>query len=223
MRRASASNLIWLKACKVSMLSIRLSFSLIEGDYNRKTSAGLTTLYRHDIKQAILVPDTMLGYKDFYVVVKVNVLDEPYGRKMPTILKNRFPNVQQMIAVYGLISLIIYSWTFIWFFWKLPSWEYFMNMGDIAIVLAYAMTTDFLESLIVLLMPLFICAVLPAKWFKDFFLSRSSSLVILSLAYMMYISSHIASNDDSYPTSIVRLIPIVGFLILILTFLTGRI
>ncbi len=142
---------------------------------------------------------------------------------MLTILKNRFPGLQQILAVYGLISLIIYCWTLIWFFWKLPSWENFMNMGEIAIVLAYAMTTDFLESLIVFLMPLFICAVLPAKWFKDFFLSRSSSLVILSLAYMMYVSSHIASNDDSYPTSIVRLIPVIGLLILILTFLVGRI
>jgi len=39
----------------------------------------------------------------------------------------------------------------------------------------------------------------------------------------MYISSHIASNDDSYPTSIVRLIPVVGLLILVLAFLVGRI
>jgi len=142
---------------------------------------------------------------------------------MLTILKNRFPGLQQILAVYGLISLIIYCWTLIWFFWKLPSWENFMNMGEIAIVFAYAMAANFLESLIVLIMPLSLCAVLPAKWFKDFFLSRSASLVILGLAYMMYISSHIASNDDSYPTDIVRLIPVVGLLILILTFLVGRI
>ncbi len=142
---------------------------------------------------------------------------------MLAVLKNRFPSLQQIIAVYGLISLIIYCWTLIWFFWKLPSWENFMNMGEIAIVLAYAMTTDFLESMIVFLMPLLICAVLPTKWFKDLFLARSSSLVISSLAYMMYISSHIASNDDSYPTSIVHLIPVIGLLILIMTFLVGRI
>ena len=142
---------------------------------------------------------------------------------MLTILKNRFPSLQQILAVYGLISLIIYCWTLIWFFWKLPSWEYFMNIGEIATVFAYAMATNFLECLTVLLMPLFLCAVLPAKWFKDFFLSRGSSLVILGLAYMMYISSHIASNDDSYPTNVVRLIPVIGLLILILTFLGGRI
>ena len=142
---------------------------------------------------------------------------------MLTVLKNRFPSLQQMIAVYGLISLIIYCWTLIWFFWKLPSWEYFMNMGEIAIVIIYAMATNFLECLTVLLISLFLCAVLPAKWFKDVFLASGSFLVILSLGYMMYISSHIASNDDSYPTSIVHLIPFVGLLILVLAFLVGRI
>jgi len=150
-------------------------------------------------------------------------LDEPSGRKMLAVLKNRFPRLHQILAVYGLISLIVYCWTLIWFFWKLPSWEYFMTTGEIAIVLAYAMATNFIESLTVLLMPLFLCAVLPAKWFKDFFLSRGSSLVILGLGYVMYISLHITSNNDSYPTNIVRLIPVIGLLILILSFLAGRI
>ena len=40
---------------------------------------------------------------------------------------------------------------------------------------------------------------------------------------MMYISLHITSNDDSYPTNIVRLIPVIGLLILVLSFLAGRI
>jgi len=150
-------------------------------------------------------------------------LDEPSGRKMLAVLKNRFPSLQQILEVYGLISLIVYGWTLIWFFWKLPSWEYFMTMGEIAVVFAYAMATNFLESLTALLMPLFFCAILPAKWFKDFFLSRASPLVILGLGYIMYISSHIASNNDSYPTNVVRLIPVIGLLILIMSLLAGRI
>jgi hypothetical protein len=184
---------------------------------------SLTTTCQHDIKQALLTPFAMTEFKDLSILVKANALDESSGRKMLAKLKNRFPSFQQILAVYGLISLIVYGWTLIWFFWKLPSWEFFMTMGEIAIVLAYAMATNFLESLTVLLMPLFFCAVLPAKWFKDFFLSRGSSLVILGLGYMMYISLHITSNDDGYPTNIVRLIPIIGLLILILSFLAGRI
>jgi hypothetical protein len=138
-------------------------------------------------------------------------------------LRNRLPPIQQMLSVYGVISLIICGWTLIWFFWKLPSWDYFMTTGEIATVFAYAMATNFLESLTVLLMPLFFCVILPGKWFKDFFLSRGSSLVVLGLGYMIYISSHITSNSDSYPTNVIRLIPVIGLLILLLTFLVGRI
>ena len=47
--------------------------------------------------------------------------------------------------------------------------------------------------------------------------------MILGLGYVMYISLHITSNNDSYPTNIVRLIPFFGLLILILSFLAGRI
>lgn len=39
---------------------------------------------------------------------------------MFAILKNRFPDRQQILAVYGVISLVICSWTVLWSFWKLP-------------------------------------------------------------------------------------------------------
>jgi len=97
-----------------------------------------------------------------------------------------------------------------------------MPMGEIAIVLVYSMATNFLECLTVVFMLLLLCVILPAKWFKEFFLSSGSSLLIFGLGYMMYISSHIASNTDSYPTNLVRLIPLVGFSILVLAFLVGR-
>ncbi len=142
---------------------------------------------------------------------------------MFTALKNRLPALPQTLAIMGVISLIIYSWTLIWFFWKLPSWEYFMNLGEMTILFAYMMATSLLESLTVLFLMLALCVVLPAKWFKDVFLSSGTLLALLSLGYMMYFSSHIASNDDSYPTSMVRLIPVVGFLILALAFFASRV
>jgi hypothetical protein len=142
---------------------------------------------------------------------------------MFTVLKNRLPALPQTLAIFGVISLIIYCWTLTWFFWKLPSWVYFMNLDQMAILLAYTMATNLLESLTVLSLMLILCLLLPAKWFKDVFLSSGSLLAILSLGYMMYFSSHLASNDDSYPTNMVRLIPVVGFLILVLTFFAARV
>jgi len=138
-------------------------------------------------------------------------------------LKNRLPALSQILSIFGVIALLLYGWTLLWFFWKLPSWEYFMNLGEIATQVAYMMATNLLESLTVLFLMLFLCAVLPAKWFKDFFLSSGASLAILSLGYMMYFSSHIASNDDNYPTNMVRLVPLAGLLILLLAYFTARV
>lgn len=137
--------------------------------------------------------------------------------------KNRLPTIQQILAVYGVIVLIFYGWTLIWFFWKLPSWEYFLKFGEIFTILAYSMATNLLESLTVLLVPLLLSIVLPKSWFKDFFISRASSLVILGLGFTMFVTKYITSENDYYPQNLVRLIPLVGILILALTFLIDRI
>jgi hypothetical protein len=139
------------------------------------------------------------------------------------LLKNRLPSLQQILAVFGIILLIFYGWTLIWFFWKLPSWEYFLTLGEISTILAYSMATNLLESLAVLLVPLLISIILPKNWFKDFFISRASSLVILGLGYTMLITKYITSENDYYPQNLVRLLPLAGVLILVLTFLIDRI
>jgi hypothetical protein len=138
-------------------------------------------------------------------------------------LKDRLPDTQQIFAVYGMTALLIHGWTLIWLFWKLPSWEHFLTFGEISAVFAYSMTTDLLESLVIMLALLSFCMVLPGNWFKDVFLARASLVVILGLGYMMYIASHISSNHDSYPTGLVRLIPVFGILILALSVFLGRI
>jgi hypothetical protein len=125
--------------------------------------------------------------------------------------------------VYGIISLIVYSWTLLEFFWRLPSWEFYMSVGDIAVQFAYSMATNFLESLTVLAGLLFLCAIVPARWFKDLFLSVGSLLVILGLAYFMYFAIHSTSRDDTYPTSLVRSAPAVAALILIVSMGLGRV
>ena len=138
-------------------------------------------------------------------------------------LKDRLPGIQQVLAVYGITALLIHGWTLIWLFWKLPSWEHFLTFGEMFAVFAYSMTTNLLESLVIMFALLSLSMILPRGWFKDAFLSRASWLVILALVYMMYIASHISSNNDSYPIGLVRLIPVFGVLILALSFFLGRI
>lgn len=138
-------------------------------------------------------------------------------------LQNRLPPIQQILAVYGIIALLIHGWTLIVFFWKLPSWEYFLTFGEISTALAYSMAMNLLEGFSVMFALLLLSAVLPQSWFRNVFSSRATVMVILFLAYMMYVALHITSEGDSYPVNLVRLFPIVGIVILAVAFLIGRI
>jgi hypothetical protein len=94
--------------------------------------------------------------------------------------------------------LMIYTWTLMRFFWKLPSWSYFLNGGEILTMLAYALVTNFAESLAVLCGPLFLALVLPRKWFGDVFVARGAALAIGALSYSMYVGEQF-NNFTEYP------------------------
>ena len=66
----------------------------------------------------------------------------------------RIPSWGKIVPVFAVIVLIVYAWTIIWFFWKLPSWLFFLNAGEILTAFAYSLATNLAESLVVLCAPL---------------------------------------------------------------------
>jgi hypothetical protein len=135
---------------------------------------------------------------------------------------NRLPKWPQIAAVYAVIVLVIYAWTILWSFWKLPSWLYFMSIGEILTIYAYSMMINLFESLLVLCLPLGLCLILPRKWFSDVFVTRSVIVVLSVLGYAAYILTQFQSRED-YPGGIVRLIPAVFLASLVLAFLVGKV
>src|SRR5512146_2034650 len=81
-----------------------------------------------------------------------------------SLFRRHLPHWGQVIPVYGMIAIVLYSWTLMRFFWKLPSWLYFLNGGEILGSLAYLLVINFLESLVFLCGPLFLAFVLPKGW-----------------------------------------------------------
>jgi len=128
----------------------------------------------------------------------------------------------QIAALYALIVIPIYSWTLLWFFWKVPGWLYYLSIGEIFTSLSYSLATNFFESLVVLAVPVFVVIVLPKKWFYDRFVARGAVLVFPGLIYMMYVSFQFQSKLD-YPSAVLNLYPVVLILTLIFTFLIGRV
>jgi len=137
-------------------------------------------------------------------------------------LFNRLPKVSQIAPVYAIIVLMVYSWTILAFFWKLPSWLYFMSMGEILVVIAYAMTMNFLESLSVLLIPVLLCLLLPKKWFYDTFVVRGTSLVLLLLGYSMFFTTRL-QYEEGYPKDLLILTIFAIFVIALLVYVLGKI
>ncbi len=136
----------------------------------------------------------------------------------------RFPKWSQLIPVYAVESLVIYTWTIMWFFWKLPSWLYFLNASEVGISLAYILATNFVESILVLCVPVFLGFILPRRWFLDVFVARAACLVLLGLGYMIYLAQLVQAKVD-HPTFSYRLEPIAfaGGLILVSTFVVTSI
>ena len=135
----------------------------------------------------------------------------------------RIPGWGQVAPVYAVIVLMIYAWTLVWFFWKLPSWLFFLNAGEIVIALAYALATNLVESLLMLCAPLVMSMALPKQWFHDRFVARGAALAISGLAYMMYLANQFKTKDD-YPSLTLKpwTLALALGVILFIVYLAGR-
>ncbi len=70
--------------------------------------------------------------------------------KLAKLFAGRLPNRQNILGVYAVIVFLVYSWTLVTSFYKLPSWMFYLTVGQILSVYAYSFSVDFLESILVL-------------------------------------------------------------------------
>lgn len=134
----------------------------------------------------------------------------------------RIPKLEQIKPVYAVIVVMIYTWSFVLFFWRLPSWLYYLTLGEIEVIFSYMVVVDLLESILVLLVPVILAIILPKKWFYDQFITKGNYLILLSLGYLMLFYGDLI-NDILSPWALLQKILIIGFVILALTFLFDKI
>ncbi len=148
---------------------------------------------------------------------------EAVSNAIRTILR-RVPSWAQIIPVYGVIAIMVYAWTLLWFFWRLPSWLDFLNVGEVLTQLAYSLATNFIESLIVLCAPVLLALLLPRRWFHDAFIARGASLAIAGLGCLMFLANQFDNKND-YPTFSLHswTVLLILLAIAVLVYLCGRI
>ena len=120
--------------------------------------------------------------------------------------------------------MVVYGWTILWFFWKLPSWLFFLNGGEILTAFAYVLVTNLLESLAVLSAPILLGLALPRRWFCDVFAVRGTTVALLGLAYMIYLANQFQTKED-YPSLSLKPWSVVLAMVLIAlgVFFSGRV
>lgn len=137
-------------------------------------------------------------------------------------ITEKIPKLQDIAPVYAVIVMMIYPWTLTRYFWKLSSWILFASVGDLAALFAYMVVVNLLESILVLLVPLAMSVVLPQRWFYDRFKTRSISLVLFGLGFLIYLNRNLHA-DAPFPLTLVRWIPLAAVAILVLVFLVDQV
>jgi hypothetical protein len=92
-------------------------------------------------------------------------------------LRKKIPPLHEVLALYATIVFLVYGWASVTFFWKVPSWLYFLSLGEIAAILSYTFASSLLECTIILLIFLFASLVLPSRLLSDRFVVRGSIII----------------------------------------------
>jgi hypothetical protein len=111
-------------------------------------------------------------------------------------IRSRLPRPVQILPVYGLIVAIIYGWTLFWFFWRLPSWLFYLEPAEILSIFAYSMAADLVESVLVLGIPVGLGWLLPEGWFKGRFVLRGSIVALCFLGGFLYLAPKLLAPED---------------------------
>ena len=131
---------------------------------------------------------------------------------MIDILK-RLPKSQSILQVYAVIAVMLSGWTITAFLWKLSTWLLTLNIGEIFTVFSYAMITNLVESLIVLLLLLTVCVLLPPRILRDDFAVRGA---LLSMGIIGSLMAFVRLNMRSGMESTARVL-VEPFAVLLLT------
>lgn len=132
----------------------------------------------------------------------------------------KIPSRSQITPVYAVIVTMIYAWSIVFFFWRLPSWLYFSTIGEIGVMFAYMVTADFLDSLLTLFPTVLLCILLPERWFLNRFSTKGVSLSLLGLGSLMFYGQYFRAESLSL---LLQKTLAVGVVILMLVFILDEI
>lgn len=102
-------------------------------------------------------------------------------------MRERFPARSDIVPVYAVVAFFIQGWTLNKLLWQLSSWADYLNTGTLLGIFAYRIAASFFESMAIMAFLVFLCLVLPQKYFKETFVPRGTvSFLILFGAILLF-------------------------------------
>jgi len=130
---------------------------------------------------------------------------------------SKLPGKQQVAQVFAVISILIYGWTTYRFIQKLPSWLYYLNVGEIISNYSFTLVLNFLEALLCISLIVVIGFLLPGRIFMERFVAHGSLLAVFSLGYLIYLASAIGQSKSSqFPSELFTQTPYIFLTIFLL-------
>ena len=139
-------------------------------------------------------------------------------------ISSRLPSRQQSIQVFGIIVLMVYSWTILWFLWRLPTWLIFLTAWEILGVLSFSLVTALIDSLVILCLLMILAVCLPKGWLLESFVGRGGALAATAIAYMMFVDMNF-KHEMLFPELPVKawLLALPILTVALIPYATGRI
>ena len=141
---------------------------------------------------------------------------------MISAIKSRLPGVKEILPVYAVIVFFLLSWATLVFFWKFPAWLNYLTLGEAAVLYLYAAFTEFLESLVYLLILLGLCFILPSKLLKDVFPVRGIPAAVALPGFILLADYLIVFQELAVWQAIPASLAIMGGVFALLIWLSGR-
>lgn len=132
-------------------------------------------------------------------------------------IQNRFPRQSDLLAVFGMVVFLCYSWTMLGFLNKLSSFLLYFTLGEIANILAFMMAFTLLESLVLTVLLVLLGVILPAGWLREGFAFKGFIIVIVATGTSILFQTQLDSN---FPHPLVLLLFIlvpIGLAIVLIT------
>ena len=105
-----------------------------------------------------------------------------------------FPTWEQIIPVYALGMMILFSWAIVMAFRDYSvNWALNLNVLEILSLFSYVIVGSFFESILLISALIIMSLALPRRLFGDRFVFRSSVFVIAFLGSIMYLYSRVYS------------------------------